>query len=532
MHNTEQASGELIELRRRVAALERELHDGRQDAPRAGGSSLDQAALQESETRFRQMAENIRDVFFLADPITWQVFYISPAFEEIWGRSVDDLYQNPRCWLEPIAPEDMPRVQASVEATIRGERTSFEYRLRRPDGSIRWVRNRNFPVFDSNGRFVRIAGIVEDITGRKQSEEQLLQSEEFHRVLSELTLDYAYSCTVSADQAIRMESVTDGFSRVTGYTLEECNAVGGWQALIHPDDLAALGPRLARIFLGQRDVQEIRICTKDGQVRWIRYSTHPIVDPQQGRVVRLIGAVQDITEERQGDDERRQYARKLQVLSRRLLEVQEEERRHLARELHDEIGQLLTGLQLSLELSARPAAPVPLDEARRLVRDLTGRVRDLSLRLRPTMLDDLGLRPALLWHFDRYRAQTQVQVDLDATGVDRRFPPPVETAAYRIVQEALTNVARHSGARRATVRVWQENGTLFLQVSDAGAGFELGRARQGTSGLSGMHERALLLGGSLTVESRPGLGTRLTAALPVADETGEDTEEQEGAECL
>jgi len=212
---------------------------------------------------------------------------------------------------------------------------------------------------------------------------------------------------------------------------------------------------------------------------------------------------------------------RLKALSRRLVEVQEAERRYISHELHDEIGQILTGLKLTLEMSIRlctDAARASLGEARTLANELMGRVRDLSLDLRPAMLDDLGLLPALLWHLERFQAQTQVRVTFRHRGIKgRRFAPEVETAAYRIAQEALTNVARHAHVSEVTVRVWAHPGMLGVQIEDQGVGFnpETVLATSVTSGLAGMHERAILLGGHLTVESRPGAGSRLTAELPI-----------------
>jgi signal transduction histidine kinase len=212
---------------------------------------------------------------------------------------------------------------------------------------------------------------------------------------------------------------------------------------------------------------------------------------------------------------------RLQKLSRQLLKVQETERRHIARELHDEVGQALTGLKLLLDMSTRlPADEVTasLGEAQALLNELVALVRDLSLDLRPAMLDDLGLLPALLWHFDRYTAQTGVRVTFKHIGLERRrFAPQVETAAYRIVQEALTNVARHADVSEVTVRLWTDQDTLGVQIEDRGTGFEpeAALAAGTTTGLAGMHERAVLLGGQLTVESAPGAGTHVTTELPL-----------------
>ena len=213
---------------------------------------------------------------------------------------------------------------------------------------------------------------------------------------------------------------------------------------------------------------------------------------------------------------------RMQALSHRLVEVQEEERRRIARELHDEVGQTLTGLKLTLEMGRRlppgGAEKTGLEEAHTLENDLISKVRDMSLELRPAMLDDLGLLPCLLWHFERFTTQTRIQVGFHHNGLEgRRFSPEVETAAYRIIQEALTNVARHAGTHQATVRVWVKQDTLNVQVEDQGPGFEPEATLSAgvSSGLSGMRERAILVGGVLTVESSPGRGTQVMARLPL-----------------
>ena len=213
---------------------------------------------------------------------------------------------------------------------------------------------------------------------------------------------------------------------------------------------------------------------------------------------------------------------RLQALSRRLVDVQEAERRHIARELHDEIGQVLTGLQLALEMGTRVTTAVArrgIGEAKALVHELISRVRELSLDLRPAMLDDLGLLPALLWHIERYTAQTKVKVTFEHAGLERRFSPEAETAAYRIVQEALTNVARHAAVNLAKVVLGVTQDMLCLQIQDTGVGFDpqAALASETSSGLAGMRERASLLGGRFTVESAPGAGTRLIAEVPLSD---------------
>ena len=212
----------------------------------------------------------------------------------------------------------------------------------------------------------------------------------------------------------------------------------------------------------------------------------------------------------------------LRRMSRRLLEVQETERRSLARELHDEAGQLLTGLRMVVDRSlARAPEPMRegLNEAVELIGLLTSRMRNLSLELRPQVLDDLGLLVALEWQFQRYIKQTGIEVDFRHTPVATRLPLLIETAIFRIVQEALTNVARHAKVSAVTVRLWLNAGRAGLQVEDKGVGFDVNGAlaRRNSSGVSGMKERADLLEGDFTLESNPGKGTLLTVEFPLAE---------------
>lgn len=218
--------------------------------------------------------------------------------------------------------------------------------------------------------------------------------------------------------------------------------------------------------------------------------------------------------------------KRLLFLSEKLVEIQESERRNLARELHDEIGQLLTSLRLNLDLAVRamPTDQLSVEEAQKqLTRanetaaQLLGRIREISLDLRPTLLDDLGLLPALLVQFERYTTQTNIQVHFKHSGLENRFSAQIETVAYRVIQEALTNVTRHAQTREAFVRLWSDQQFLRLQVEDHGIGFDPQAALRTnqTSGLSGMQERVSLCNGQFDIEAEPGQGTCLTVELPL-----------------
>ena len=210
----------------------------------------------------------------------------------------------------------------------------------------------------------------------------------------------------------------------------------------------------------------------------------------------------------------------LQTLSSRLLSIQEDERRAIARELHDQVGQMLTGLKFQLEAAcalAGPAAQEKLTETRATASSLMDHVRELTQLYRPRVLDDLGLQPALEWHAKQFHRQTGVSVALDVNLPPDRLPTELETVVFRITQEALTNVARHSGCQLASVTVTHDTSFLIVDISDRGRGFDLAPvlARRDAVGIAGLRERVQLAGGKLELVSQPGQGTRLNAVFPL-----------------
>lgn len=206
-------------------------------------------------------------------------------------------------------------------------------------------------------------------------------------------------------------------------------------------------------------------------------------------------------------------------LARSMVDVQEEERRHIARELHDQLGQILTGLQFMVKSAKKQegsAQQVTLEEIQETVGSAIGQVREMSLNLRPGMLDDMGLLPTLEWHIERFHTQTGIRVNFHNENLVERLPPAVETTAYRIVQEALTNVARHTQVNEVFVGLVVQEQSLWIEILDQGKGFDLSAiANRPSSGLSGMRERASLIGGYVVIESFINQGTQIVAALPL-----------------
>lgn len=230
--------------------------------------------------------------------------------------------------------------------------------------------------------------------------------------------------------------------------------------------------------------------------------------------------------------ERQRAAHKLQVLSYRLVEVQETERRHIARELHDEIGQSLTVAEMNLQAALRSpniaAKKQRMEESIQAVERVLEQVHDLSLNLRPSILDDLGLEPALRWYTHRQAALTGLQAEFRAARLESRLNLVIETECFRVAQEALTNVVRHAQARAVTVDLSHRNGHLHLLVRDDGIGFDVAALRneavQGASlGLLSMEERTSLAGGGLEFNSVPGQGTEVHAWFPLRWQTSADS---------
>jgi PAS domain S-box-containing protein len=315
----------------------------------------------------------------------------------------------------------------------------------------------------------------------------------------------------------RFVYVSPSFRTVLGHDPEELLQKHAFD-LLHPEDLHRLGTwRPARL-------AQFRLRDAAGDWRWmegyyyeVRWQDRPYA----------VGVVRDVTELRRAQRAVIEYANQVRALSRRMLAVQEEERRHIARELHDEAGQTLTACKIALDRLGPGLEP----EFRTVARDLgfgldrvLEIVRTLSRDLRPTVLDDFGLGAALrrlaaLWGEDGHVAFTLV---FDPEPLPR-CPPEVETVAYRVVQEALTNARRHAGASAVRVRVRVRGGELVLRVEDDGRGFDVAAMRQralaGESfGLLGMEERVRLLGGRFLLATRPGAGTVVEARLSIGGE--------------
>jgi PAS domain S-box-containing protein len=387
----------------------------------------------------------------------------------------------------------------------------FEFELERKDGGRIWASVNARAVRDENGAILYYEGTVRDITERKHSEQALLESEERFRELFENSRDAVYVHDMSG----RYISVNRAAEELSGFSRTEILGKH-YSNFIVPNYLKTARENFCRkLDIPLETTYEARIICKDGSQKSVEISSRMIY--RNGEPIGVQGTVRDMTE-------RKMAQRALQHYSRRLVHAQEAERENIARELHDEIGQALTAITINLQWMQRSGAVNELGQPRisesiEVIDDALRRVRELSLELRPSMLDDLGLSAALSWYTSRYSERTGIAAvvsgDLPRTiNIGR----PIETACYRIVQEALTNAARYSRAHRIDVNIEKQNGTLKMTIADDGVGFvvedHMSAGMATALGLRGMKERALAIGGKLSIHSELGKGTQIMLTVP------------------
>jgi PAS domain S-box-containing protein len=440
--------------------------------------------------------------------------------------------------------------EGGVNSLLQGgpHQIDFEFRLTALDGAVKDVSLTGGPIRDPQGKVIGAVTLLRDVTERRQLEQAIVQSEARLRTLTEALPQLVWSASPDGTATY----VNSQWEAYTGVAAADVLGAG-WLTTVHPEDREATAAAWSTAVATGGDYDtEYRIRRFDGAYRWFKARGVALHD-HDGAILQWFGTCTDIQDLRETQDElemardhlelrvrdrTRELAkanRSLRRLSQQVLEVQERERRTIALELHEEIGQALTGAKMLLELVERSRSVTSTDserirEARTAVDEALEQVRDLSLDLRPGVLDSLGLLPALRWLFERYTRQTGVQVRFSADGLDQRLPASIEIGVYRLIQEALTNVSRHAGADWVTVQVETTVETLTLYVVDSGVGFEAEEALAvgHSTGLAGMIERASLLGGTAAISSMPGAGTTIEATIPLApDAEAEQVKEVE-----
>jgi PAS domain S-box-containing protein len=483
-------------------------------------------ALRHSETRFREMADLLPQPIYETD-LTGTVTFTNRTGFEQFGYSSDDLSRGLSV-ADMIVPAERELAFRNLAGILQGRPVhANEYTALRKDGTTFPIIITSAPII-RDGRPVGLRGAILDISDRVRTEEHLRRSELKFRQLAETMREVFWICDLANRDVLY---VSPAYQEIFGRTCQSFyEQTGSFLESVHPGDAAGVRAAVARQEQGIPLDEEFRIVRPDRSIRWIRARTFFVVT-EKNENSRIVGVAEDITDRKKAEGLLRTHAGQLQALSSRLIEARESERRFIARELHDEIGQQLTGLKLSLDMmQVSPAAVAgkQIHGLQLLVGELMERVRSLSLDLRPSMLDDLGLLPALTWHFNRYHEQTGIRVAFTHASLGKRFDTGIETVIYRVIQEALTNAARHAGVLDVSVSLVADARAVRIAVSDGGKGFDPAEVlvRRQSVGLFGMRERVEAAGGELAVLSAPGAGTRLIASIPVRLEDGRRSVEQ------
>ena len=474
-------------------------------------------ALRESEERFRSLIELSSDYYWEQDAQFRFVRRIGMP-REARPDPLAYLLGKTR-WELPalnLGAEDWARHRADLDAHREFHDLEIERPL--PSGGTRWISVSGRPIVGADGRFCGYRGVGRDITERKLAERALRDNRRLlARAQAIAGLGYW-----EYDLASGLARGSRELRRVLGIPNDLPPQTLEWGLnMIHPDDREPARASMQRsIEQGTSYEYEARI-TALGGVERIMLGSGEAVKDDSGRLVKLIGTLLDITEQRRREEELCRAAEELQVLSRRLVDAQETERRRLAAELHDRVGQNLTALSINLHMLANRIHGLDEDSRRRL-RDSLGLLDDTASciegvmdELRPPMLDHWGLGPTLRWVGDEFSRRTEIPVRVQVLGRERRIDSDTEVALLRIVQEALNNVAKHASARQVEITLGWEPDAVRLEVADDGLGFEHPDSRRDSGlGLLTMRERVQAANGRLNIDSAPGKGTRVRALIP------------------
>ena len=469
----------------------------------------------DSERRTQALLKAIPDLMFVFDREGTYLDYSAPSRDDLYlapesflGKRVHDilppeLAQATMLRIEQALTSHAP-VTLEYSLTIQGEERFYEARIIELDAD-------------------RVLTIVRDVTTQHRTADTLEEAKHFSARVANTIPNIIYVYDLNER---RNTYINERGALILGYTTDEILAMGDrfLPELMHPDDYVRMQEAFRdyafasdeRIFEGV-----YRMRHRNGEWRWLhRYATVFARDAN-GRPTQILGAATDVTELKNAE-------RQLQSLSARLLEVQDDEQRRIARELHDGPAQMLFGIGTSVarirEIPNLPAeAAAALTECQAMVDECLRDVRSLSYVLHHPLLDSAGLSAALKWFSDGFSRRSGIDVQLDIDQSLGRLPVAIERDLFRIAQEGLGNVARHSGSRRAVIRLERARDEVRLQIQDFGSGMRLGKDPTGSVpgvGITGMRERLRHLGGHLDLQSSSD-GTSLLASVPLMRTPGD-----------
>jgi PAS domain S-box-containing protein len=465
--------------------------------------------MREPPEIYSKLVNSLDGIVWEADAETFRFTFVSPQAERILGYPIEQ-WLEPDFWRDHTHPDDTDWCSAfCLDSTRRRKDHEFEYRMIAADGRVVWLHDIVSVKSEPDGVLL-LRGIMLDITSRKQAEDDLRKQKEIlQKIIDNLPVMVCFR-----DSNGRMKLVNRKWEKIFGWKLAEIQENNlDVLAEVYPD---AAHRSLVRDFIAEASSEwlDFKSKTRDGQIIYTTWAVSRLSDGTS------ISIGQDVSEQMHAEEERKR-------LLRRLITAHEDERRHISRELHDNIGSYLSALLLGLEslttTSGLPGAALDqLSYLKETTKQLELDVHGVALELRPTLLDDVGLEAALstfVREWARRHAQ-RIRVDFTSTGFpqdNQRLPPDIEIAIYRVVQEALTNALRHSNATTVSVILEQDNRHVRVIIDDDGQGFDVETVMSGPVenrrlGLMGMQERIQLVNGEFKIDS--GAGTTIVVTIP------------------
>jgi PAS domain S-box-containing protein len=480
----------------------------------------DQLAIRESEKRFRAVADTAPALIWMAGTDKLCTYFNKPWLD-FTGRSLEQEFGNG--WAEGVHPDDFRRcLDTYVQAFDRHEKFRMEYRLRHHDGEYRWILDIGVPRFSEDGSFAGYIGIAVDVTDRKKTEATL---HELNRDLKEQTallqsreeLLNIFVKNVPAgvamlDHDLRYLQVSERWC--TDYSVDRSQILGRSHYEVFPDIPDRWNEVHRRALQGETlRAEEDRWDRADGTI-WVRWEIRPWYTAE-GLVGGILILAEDITQ-------RKQMEEMLSASSRKLIEAQEQERARIGRELHDDINQRLAMLAVELGQLQTGSSEVQsrLKELRQETAQISNDVQALSHELHSSKMDYLGVVGGMRSWCKEFAERQNMEVDFEGD-VKSVLPFEVGLSMFRVLQEALHNVSKHSGVKRVDVQLREDSEEIHLIVSDLGRGFDLDEALKGKGlGVTSMRERIRLVGGTITIDATPMGGTTIHVRVPFDGERG------------
>jgi PAS domain S-box-containing protein len=476
-------------------------------------------AFRQSEIKYRGLAEAAPSGISVIGK-DGRYKYLNPKFIKMFGYDLDDIPTG-REWFPKAFPDPNYRDMVisdwkeEFEVSQVGEVRPRTFRVTCKDGTVKVIDFRSVALVTGDWLI-----FYEDISQRVQAENALARSEEQYRLLVNQIPAVVYKGYADG----RVEFFDFKIESLTGYKKEDFDTGRlKWTDLVLSEDAPRNREALLKALKGDRSyVSEFRIRKQDGKILWIQ-GRGQIFCNDAGRINHISGVFFDISERKRGEEALRQSEQKLRALAAQLLTAQENERKRLAAELHDELGHALLTLKLSIGSLEKRLTPEQISltqefkKMSRFIGETIKEVRRLYQDLSPGDLEDLGLTEALRDMIEDVAAlQKKIKWEVRVNNLDGLFPLPVQTAIYRVVQEALTNIGKHAKAKNVSIITKRESQGISIIIEDDGRGFELSEVldTKRSLGLLSMEERVKILGGTFTLWSQKNRGTRISFTVP------------------